>query len=1078
MADTSTHNPLPEPRARWLVVAGIVAAITGLVTALFARARLATRSALVTDEPNGPMAIESASVGLGTPPRPVVPSQIRPASPRRTLTFIILTVLVALVLIVLQNAESPLAVPLFVLMLAGAVILALSRLVTRPSLTHELEKPLVGARQVVPASPFRILAFMVLTVLVAVLLISLQNGESPLAAPIFIAVVIGGVILAVASAPADARRIILTPALAAGVVYRSANTFWKSLVAILVFYRFRIAALSAFASLGLMILCSQAFQIARINRTAIDEPVKYMLAGGIALGISIFFARPNIALPTLPALQIHVFAHVNKWIAGLGVAVLLFLSVINGKASATQGINTDTQFWLLILGISMVVMGLSGWQPLLRLPPLKWRLLFLGMLLVVVSNVATFIVSFGVFLPWANDIINAIVFVMVRLGDVLVFWAFVPPQVKLPRPTLEFNRRNVIWLVAALSIVYVLASLGGTIFLDLAFALAVNQYFWVIITLVNFVRVVALAFYNRLMDEQPADPPSTTLELDTQNPELTQPTVHTSRRIFPRISHYAVLTTIILVAIFARFYLLNDTMRFLIDEESFIGATHYLRAVPTIKILAPFSSIAAFPYMYPYLQLHTIDIFGKTLAGLRAASGIMGVLGVIALYFLARTLFDRKTALLAALFLAVLPVHIQFSRIGISESASPVFGTLAFAFIGRGLLRGRRTDFAIGGAMLGLTHYFHEGGRLLYTPLAIAWVAACLIFALRQRNTPPLYNLGTRVRLMGGDRWRNLLVAFVALVIVAAPIYYTLIVLQRPLFARMVNNNSGLGSTYWSSLSDPVKLNEHIQWHLLPAFQVYVNQVDNTLFYADENAFILPALIPIFLFGVFYAVWRWRSPGMLLLLMWLLSTSLGNSLMVDSAGSPRYVMVFPALALACAVGLRYTVPLLIRNARRAAVLIAIAAVGLAFVQVNYFFNDHLPAYNITFRAAKASPDGYDAALRSMDFPSGTNVHIISANLVTQIESIGLLGLRRDDLYLDTLTPDDFTDEYIGELRCRVDHAFFIERTDFRTLDKLRTNFFLREAQLTPYDDFLPSQRLILFYAPYLKGTEKAYDRKC
>ena len=54
MAD-STHNPLPEPRARWLAVAGIVAALAALLTALFARARLATRSALVTDEPEKPL---------------------------------------------------------------------------------------------------------------------------------------------------------------------------------------------------------------------------------------------------------------------------------------------------------------------------------------------------------------------------------------------------------------------------------------------------------------------------------------------------------------------------------------------------------------------------------------------------------------------------------------------------------------------------------------------------------------------------------------------------------------------------------------------------------------------------------------------------------------------------------------------------------------------------------------------------------------------------------------------------------------------------------------------------------------
>jgi hypothetical protein len=78
----------------------------------------------------------------------------------------------------------------------------------------------------------------------------------------------------------------------------------------------------------------------------------------------------------------------------------------------------------------------------------------------------------------------------------------------------------------------------------------------------------------------------------------------------------------------------------------------------------------------------------------------------------------------------------------LNNIADPLFGTLAFAFIGRGLLHGRRTDFAIGGAMLGLTHYFYEGGRLLYMPLALAWIAACLLFTVRDKISSP--DVGTR----------------------------------------------------------------------------------------------------------------------------------------------------------------------------------------------------------------------------------------------------------------------------------------------------------------------------------------------
>jgi hypothetical protein len=829
-----------------------------------------------------------------------------------------------------------------------------------------------------------------------------------------------------------------------------------------------------------MILSSQAFQIARVDRSPIDTPVKYMLAGAIALGVAVYFARPNLGLRALPALEIRVLTHVNKWVTGCGIAVLLFVSEVNGKAAAAQRlfpINTDTQFWLIVLGISLVVMGLTGWQPIFRLPPIRWRALFLGIFLVVLSTLTAQAVSMNLFRAWANVIILAVEFVVIRLGDLLIFWAFVPPQVKLPRPTRQLNRRNILLLIAAVIVYGLLASLSETILLDLAFALAVNQGFWVFIALVNFARIPAAAIYRRINSDTNESAPRAADSAPTQHSVL-------STQYF--FSHYALLAVVLLVAIFARFYLLNDTMRFLIDEESFIGATNYLRVVPTMEILSPFSSIAAFPYMYPYIQMHTIDVFGRNFGGLRAASAILGVLGVFALYFLTRTLFDRKTALLAALFLAVLPVHLQFSRIAISEIVSPFFGTMAMAFLARGLLHNRRMDYALGGAMLGLTHYFHEGGRLLYTPLVLGWVAVCLVFAVREKISGSHDGTGRAASPEGevavlrpASRIpHNLLLTLAALVIVAAPIYYTLIAIHRPLFARMVDNNSGLGSSYWQTLSNPANLDTHIHDHLLPAFQVYVNQTDNTLFYADEFGFILPALIPVFLLGIFYAAWRWRAPGMLLLLMWLLSTSIGNSLMVDSAGSPRYVMVFPALALACAVGLRYTVPLVFRQERFARILIVVVAVVLAFVQINYFFNIHLPSYNMIFRAAKANPDGYDAAMRSANFPPGTNIHIISKNEVNQIETAGMVGFTRSDLYVDTMTPDKVTTKYLEDLTCRIDHAFFIERTDFATLDKLRKYFFLRAPEFTPYDDFLPSQRLILFYAPYIKGTEKAYDRKC
>jgi 4-amino-4-deoxy-L-arabinose transferase-like glycosyltransferase len=544
-----------------------------------------------------------------------------------------------------------------------------------------------------------------------------------------------------------------------------------------------------------------------------------------------------------------------------------------------------------------------------------------------------------------------------------------------------------------------------------------------------------------------------------------------------------------------RFWQLESSARFLIDEESFITAQYEVRGSPNIALLSPFSSIAAFPYVFPYWEVKSVDLFGKNFTGLRGADVILGGLTVAALYFLARTLFNRQVAFMAALLLATFPPHLQFSRIAIAEISSPFFATMGFAFLGRALKSGRRMDYAIGGAFIGLTHYFHEGGRLLFTPVAIAWVVGAVIFA-------PGLSLNNRMK-----SFRRLLVALVALVIVAAPIYYTLIGIGRPLFARMVDNNSGLNGTYWSAISQGDNLHNHLQYHLGPSFLMYISQTDDTFFYSGNTALLLSAIVPIFFLGLFYLINRWRTPGPMLLLIWVLTTSLGNSIMVDSVGSPRYVMVFPALMLVVALGIRAVVSLLwpprfpviavwtqvklgagkIRQMAlqwpprfpdsHATLMMLVITAVVAVAQTHYYFNVHLPVYNEIFRREKANPDGYDAALRSLQLPHGTDIYMFSVPLVNQIEAKGMLSLTRLDLFVYTYHSLQLTPDFIRNMPCDRDFVFFIRPNDRYTYNTLSNYFYLRPGEYTPYGDQVTLDRqLVMYYAPLVKGSNNLYKR--
>ena len=131
------------------------------------------------------------------------------------------------------------------------------------------------------------------------------------------------------------------------------------------------------------------------------------------------------------------------------------------------------------------------------------------------------------------------------------------------------------------------------------------------------------------------------------------------------------------------------------------------------------------------MQAWGVGLLGRNLEGLRILSVIVGTLGIPALYFLAKELFDRKTALLAALMPGRFPPHIQFSRIALNNIVDPLFGTLALAFLVRGLKYNRPLDYALSGAALGLTQYFYEGGRLLFPALIL------LIAGLGSRSSNP-----------------------------------------------------------------------------------------------------------------------------------------------------------------------------------------------------------------------------------------------------------------------------------------------------------------------------------------------------
>jgi len=520
----------------------------------------------------------------------------------------------------------------------------------------------------------------------------------------------------------------------------------------------------------------------------------------------------------------------------------------------------------------------------------------------------------------------------------------------------------------------------------------------------------------------------------------------------PRADRQEVLlvTGITLLALILRTWKLNNTVHTFVDELNFASAVREFWFAGDVKLLRPITDVVAFPRLYPYWQAMTVGLLGRDLAGLRLVSAILGTLTVPALYLLARTLFDRTTAAVAAALLATFPPHVHFSRLGLNNIADPFFGTLALACLARALRSSRRLDYALAGAMLGLTQYFYEAGRMVFPAVALGWVGLGILVWHRR---PPL---------------RGLLITAATAAIVAAPVYTTLLSLHAPLMARA--RAVTFPRTYWRDvlLSSPGSpaFQGHLR-HVESTLLIYVSQHEASFFYAGETPFVLITLTPALLLGAFVALWKIRRPGPLLLLLWVGATSLGNSFMVAGQDSPRYVTVFPALALLCAAGLRYTLALLwpdgFRPRARSALLAALV-IAAGASQTWYYFDLHVPLFNVQFRETKRDRDCDDALLRSADFPPGTQIHIVSTVPCNQHYATQAIQFLADGLTVDTLVPQDLTGDYLWNLPRAVDHAFFIEPGDQGTLKRLELYFLLDPPAYTSYA--VPEDKqFVLYYAP-------------
>lgn len=129
------------------------------------------------------------------------------------------------------------------------------------------------------------------------------------------------------------------------------------------------------------------------------------------------------------------------------------------------------------------------------------------------------------------------------------------------------------------------------------------------------------------------------------------------------------------------------------------------------------------PALYAYITIPSISVFGLNVFAVRLPSAILGILSVLATYFLVKELFKQyrhkeALSLLVSFFLAISPWSIQFSRVAFETNVALAFNIFAALFFLKGLKKPKLLYLSTFFAALSI--YSYQSEKIFVPLLALA----------------------------------------------------------------------------------------------------------------------------------------------------------------------------------------------------------------------------------------------------------------------------------------------------------------------------------------------------------------------
>lgn len=295
----------------------------------------------------------------------------------------------------------------------------------------------------------------------------------------------------------------------------------------------------------------------------------------------------------------------------------------------------------------------------------------------------------------------------------------------------------------------------------------------------------------------------------------------------------------------------------------------------------------SFPSLYFAVQSLGILALGQTVAGLRITSAFAGALTVVAVYWLGRTLFNRTTAMLAAVFLAAFHYHIHFSRLGVNNIWDGLFISVVLATLWHGWKSGQRVSFLVCGFALGFGLYFYVSFRSL--PLLLLIWAGFAYLLDRQTFKRRLTDL--------------ILAAFVAFVVVLPLLFFFQ---QHPSefnapFQRVSIFNGWLDQTVQREGKPAL----FVVWDQIVKSALGFTHLPLRHWYNPGVPLLLAGAASLFILGVLWSLIQFNLISVMLLLP-LVAVIVAGGLSQDAPASQRYVIATPIVAILVALPLVQT----------------------------------------------------------------------------------------------------------------------------------------------------------------------------